>query len=271
MSVLESVVLAIVEGLTEFLPVSSTGHMIIASSVMGIAADPFTKTFTVAIQLGAILSVVVLYWKRFLPQPASAAAALQFYLKLFTAFLPAAILGFLLNDYIDQLLERVEVVAGLLILGGLVFLFIDKLFQSNEGSGVTEVSYPSAFKIGLFQTLAMAPGVSRSATTIIGGLTQRLTKKAAAEFSFFLAVPTMFAATGYKLFKFYKSGNEFGTHEITLLVIGNGVAFVVAILAIRSFIRFLTRHGFKVFGYYRIGLGIIILLLYYFGVDLSIV
>ena len=271
MSVLESVVLAIIEGLTEFLPVSSTGHLIIASSVMGIAADPFTKTFTVAIQLGAILSVMVLYWKRFLPQPGSAAASFHFYLKLFTAFLPAAVLGFLLNDYIDLLLERVEVVAILLILGGLVFLFIDRLFQSNEGSGTTDVSYPSAFKIGLFQTLAMAPGVSRSAATIIGGLTQKLTKKAAAEFSFFLAVPTMFAATGYKLFKFYKSGSEFGAHEITLLAIGNAVAFVVAILAIRSFIRFLTLHGFKAFGYYRIALGVLILLLYYFGVDLSIV
>jgi undecaprenyl-diphosphatase len=271
MSVLESVVLAIIEGVTEFLPVSSTGHMIIASSVMGIAADPFTKTFTVAIQLGAILSVIVLYWKRFLPQRESAVAALHFYLKLGLAFLPAAVLGFLLNDYIDLLLERVEVVAVLLILGGLVFLFIDKLFQSNETAGGDDVSYPSAFKIGLFQTIAMAPGVSRSAATIIGGLTQKLTRKAAAEFSFFLAVPTMFAATAYKLFKFYKSGNAFGAHEIQLLAIGNAVAFVVAILAIRSFIGFLTLHGFKAFGYYRIGLGIVILLLYYLGVELTIV
>ncbi len=264
MSILEAIILAIVEGLTEFLPVSSTGHMIIASSLMGIASDPFTKTFTVAIQLGAIVSVVVLYWKRFFQ-------SLDFYFKLFIAFLPAAVLGFLLNDFIDQLLERVEVVAVMLILGGIVFLFIDKFFKESEENGQSEITYPSALKIGFFQTIAMIPGVSRSAATIIGGLTQKLTKKAAAEFSFFLAVPTMLAATGYKLLKFYKEGNDFGQNEIVLLLIGNAVAFIVGMIAIKSFITFLTKHGFKLFGYYRIGLGLIILVLYLMGIQLSIV
>jgi undecaprenyl-diphosphatase len=264
MSVFEAVLLAIVEGLTEFLPVSSTGHMIIVSSLMGIASESFTKTFTVAIQLGAIGAVIVLYWKRFLQ-------SIEFYLKLFVAFLPAAVIGFLFNDYIDQLLERVEVVAIMLIIGGVIFLFIDQLFKKTEVDGTSEVSYPTALKIGFFQTIAMLPGVSRSAATIIGGLTQKLNKKTAAEFSFFLAVPTMFAATGYKLLKFYKEGNTFGTDEITLLAIGNVVAFLIALLAIKSFISFLTKHGFKLFGYYRIALGLTILILYFLGIELSIV
>jgi len=264
MSIFEAIILAIVEGLTEFLPVSSTGHMIIASSLLGIASDPFTKTFTVAIQLGAILSVIVLYWKRFFQ-------SWDFYFKLGVAFIPAAILGFLLNDFIDALLERVDVVAYTLIIGGAIFLFIDKLFHETEEKGTSDVSYSTALKIGFFQTIALIPGVSRSAATIIGGLTQKLNKKTAAEFSFFLAVPTMFAATAYKLLKFYKEGNSFGTEELTLLALGNLAAFVVAILAIKSFIGFLTRHGFKVFGYYRIILGVAILILYYMGIQLSVV
>jgi undecaprenyl-diphosphatase len=263
MSVIEAIILAIIEGLTEFLPVSSTGHMIIGSSVMGIASHPFTKMFTVAIQLGAILSVVVLYWKRFFQ-------SLEFYFKLFVAFIPAAIIGFLFSDKIDALLERVDVVGYTLILGGILFLFIDKIFKDTDNSD-HEVTYPSALKIGFFQCIAMIPGVSRSAATIIGGLTQKLNKKKAAEFSFFLAVPTMFAATAYSIFKFYKNGGTFGSSEITLLAIGNIVAFVVGVIAIRSFINFLTRHGFKVFGYYRIVVGAIILTLYYMGVQLSIV
>lgn len=264
MSILEAIVLAIIEGITEFLPISSTGHMIIGSSVMGIASDPFTKLFTVAIQLGAILSVIVLYWKRFFQ-------SLDFYFKLFVAFLPAAVLGFLLNDYIDQLLERVDVVAYMLIAGGVFFLFVDKIFASNETGPKKEVTYPVALKIGFFQTLAMIPGVSRSAATIIGGLTQKLTKQTAAEFSFFLAVPTMFAATAYKMYKFLGDDGTFGSNEITLLVIGNIVAFIVAMLAIKSFISYLTKHGFKVFGYYRIVLGLAILILYFLGIELSIV
>jgi len=264
MSFLDAIILAIVEGLTEFLPVSSTGHMIIVSSFFGIASDPFTKTFTIAIQLGAIFSVIVLYWKRFFQ-------SIDFYFKLLVAVLPAAVLGFLLNDFIDQMLERIEVVAIMLILGGIVFLFIDKLFRETEVHGETNVTFSIAFKIGLFQTIAMLPGVSRSASTIIGGLTQKLTKKTAAEFSFFLAVPTMFLATAYKLLKFYQSGSSFGENEIMMLVVGNITAFVVAILAIKSFISFLTKNGFKIFGYYRITLGIIILTLYLLGVELNVV
>jgi undecaprenyl-diphosphatase len=271
MSVLHAILLAIIEGITEFLPVSSTGHMIIGSSLIGIAADPFTKMFTVAIQFGAILSVIVLYWRRFLPEKNSLRQAIAFYSKLLVAFIPAAILGFLLNDLIDALLERVDVVGYMLIAGGIVFLFIDKIFGKNEEYLDQEVSYRSALKIGFFQTIAMIPGVSRSAATIIGGLTQRLNKRTAAEFSFFLAVPTMFAATAYKMLKFYTDGGSFGSQEITLLAIGNVVAFIVAILAIKSFISFLTRHGFRIFGYYRIIVGILILILYYLGVGLTLV
>lgn len=271
MSIFQAIVLAIIEGITEFLPVSSTGHMIIGSSLMGIAADPFTKMFTVAIQLGAILSVIVLYWKRFLPDAKSFQDTLFFYLKLLVAFLPAMVAGLLLNDYIDALLERVDVVGYMLIIGGIFFLFVDQIFRANETNGTDAITFPTALKIGLFQTVAMIPGVSRSAATIIGGLTQKLTKKAAAEFSFFLAVPTMFAATLYKMYKFYGEGGSFGSHEITLLAVGNIVAFIVAILAIKSFISFLTRNGFKVFGYYRIIVGAAILVLYYLGVGLTIV
>jgi len=264
MSLFDAIILAIVEGLTEFLPVSSTGHMIIVSSLFGIAADPFTKSFTITIQLGAILSVIVLYWRRFFQ-------SINFYFKLLVAVIPAAICGLIFNDFIDQLLERIEVVALMLILGGIVFLFIDKFFEKTELDGATEVTYPSAFKIGLFQCLAMLPGVSRSAATIIGGLTQKLTKKTAAEFSFLLAVPTMFMATAYKLFQYYKDGYSFDHDQITLLVVGNVTAFVVAILAIRSFISYLTKYGFKVFGYYRITLGVILLVLYLLDVELNVV
>lgn len=271
MSILQAILLAIIEGVTEFLPISSTGHMIIGSSLMGIASDPFTKMFTVAIQFGAILSVIILYWKRFLPEKKSLNEVLVFYLKLFVAFLPAMIAGLLLNDFIDALLERVDVVGYTLVIGGVFFLFVDKIFAKNETAPSEDLSYSSAFKIGMFQIIAMIPGVSRSAATIIGGLAQKLNKKSAAEFSFFLAVPTMFAATVYKMLQFYRDGGTFGGNEITLLIIGNVVAFIVAILAIKSFISFLTRHGFKVFGYYRIFVGIVILVLYYLGLGLTIV
>ncbi len=262
MTVFEAIALAVVEGVTEFLPVSSTGHMIIVSSWLGIASDPFVKTYTVAIQLGAIASVVLLYWKRFFQ-------TIDFYVKLFIAFLPAAVIGFLLNDFIDQLLESVLVVAIMLILGGIVFLFIDKLFKEDK-EYPQEPSNTSALKIGFFQCLAMVPGVSRSAATIIGGLTQKLTKKTAAEFSFFLAVPTMFAATAYKLLKYYMAGGSFGEHEILLLAIGNVVAFGVALLAIKSLIYLVSKRGFKEFGYYRIALGLIILFLLYSGKSLTL-
>jgi undecaprenyl-diphosphatase len=264
MSVIESIILAIIEGLTEFLPVSSTGHIIIGSSVMGLATQPYTKVFTVAIQFGAILSVVVLYRKRFFQ-------SLDFYYKLALAFLPAAVIGFLLNDFIDAMLERVDVVGFMLIIGGILFLFVDKLFEHNEQNLDQRVTYPVALRIGFFQCIAMVPGVSRSAATIIGGLTQKLNKKTAAEFSFFLAVPTMFAATVYKMFSYYKAGQAFSGHEINLLIIGNVVSFIVGIIAIKSFISFLTKHGFKLFGYYRIIVGLVLLILYYLGVDLAIV
>jgi undecaprenyl-diphosphatase len=262
MSIIEAIILAIIEGITEFLPISSTGHMIIGSSLMGIAAHPFTKMFTVAIQLGAILSVVVLYWKRFFQ-------SFEFYFKLFVAFLPAAVIGFLLKDYIDALLERVDIVGYMLLLGGIFFLFMDKIFDNQVKED--EVTYTKAIRIGFFQVIAMVPGVSRSAATIVGGLSQKLTKKTAAEFSFFLAVPTMFAATAYSMYKFFHNGGTFGKAEVTALAIGNIVAFIVAMIAIKSFITFLTKHGFKVFGYYRIIVGLLILILYYMGIKLSIV
>lgn len=270
MSLIEAILLAIIEGLTEFLPVSSTGHMIIASSLMGISADPFTKMFTVAIQLGAIFSVIMMYWKKFIPT-GPIKETFQFYLRLFIACLPAAVAGFLLEDVIDQMLEKVHIVGFALIAGGIVFLFIDKLFHTEEQREDKPLSNAGAFKVGLFQTLAMIPGVSRSAATIIGGLFQGMDKRSAAEFSFFLAVPTMFGATALKMFAFFRDGEVFGAREITLLLTGNVVAFVVAIIAIKSFITFLTRHGFKVFGYYRIAVGLIIIVLYFLGVELSIV
>lgn len=264
MSFLESVILAIVEGLTEFLPVSSTGHMIIAGAMMGISSEPFTKLFIVAIQFGAILSVVVLYRNMFFK-------SFTFYFKLFVAFLPAAVVGLLFGDYIDALLERIDVVGFMLVAGGVFFLFVDNIFRKNESIPDQDVSYPAALKIGFFQTIAIIPGVSRSAATIIGGLTQKLNRKNAAEFSFFLAVPTMFAATGYKLFSEIRHGYSFEANEVYLLLTGNVVAFLVAILAIKSFIRFLSKYGFAFFGYYRIIIGITILLLYYLGNGLQLI
>ena len=264
MNLLHAIILAIIEGITEFLPVSSTGHMIIGSSLMGIADDSFTKTFTVAIQFGAILSVVVLYWKRFLK------IDFDFYKKLFIAFIPAIILGKLLDDYLDALLGNVLVVATMLLIGGIIFILLDKWFQSAEEKGESELkSDKSAFIIGLFQCIAMVPGVSRSAATIIGGLTQKLNKKAAAEFSFFLAVPTMFAATVYKMFKLFKLQGGFSGDEIKLLAVGNVIAFIVALLAIKTFISYITKHGFKLFGWYRIIVGATILILYFMGIELK--
>ena len=262
MNYFEAIILAIIEGLTEYLPVSSTGHMIIGSSMMGIASDKFVKMFTIAIQFGAILSVVVLYWKRFFQ-------SIDFYLKLFVAFLPAAVIGFLLNDYIDALLENVIVVAFSLMIGGVVLLFVDKWFKYQENDP-DEMTYGKALAVGFFQVIAMVPGVSRSAATIIGGLTQNLTRTAAAEFSFFLAVPTMFAATAYKMLKFQKEVG-FTLENIPVLLVGNVIAFVVAMVAIKSFITFLTKHGFEMFGWYRIALGAIILILYSLGYQLQIV
>jgi len=257
----EAIIIAIVEGLTEFLPISSTGHMIIAQALLGVENSDFVKAFVINIQFGAILSVVVLYWKRFFQ-------SINFYFKLFVAFIPAAILGLLLGDYIDAMLESVLTVAIMLLLGGIILIFIDKWLNPERE---VEVTYPKAFKIGLFQCIAMIPGVSRSAASIIGGMTQGLTRKQAAEFSFFLAVPTMFGASGYKLYKSYKVAPEiFQGENLTTLLVGNAVAFIVAMLAIKFFIGFLTKHGFKLFGWYRIIVGAILIALILSGVNLSI-
>ncbi|ADY50831.1 Undecaprenyl-diphosphatase [Pseudopedobacter saltans DSM 12145] len=263
MNTIEAIILAIIEGLTEFLPVSSTGHMIIASSLMGIQSDNFVKLFTVAIQLGTILSVVALYFKRFFQ-------SFDFYFKLFVAFLPAVIFGLLFSDKIDELLESPLAVAISLLIGGVILLYADKWFNKGTVNDTNEISYPTAFKIGLYQCIAMIPGVSRSGASIIGGMAQKLTRKAAAEFSFFLAVPTMFGATAKKLYDFFKHGNTLSGQEINLLVIGNIVGFIVAIIAIKSFIGFVSKYGFKAFGIYRIIVGGIILALLLSGSNLQV-
>lgn len=264
MSFLQALILAVIEGLTEFLPVSSTGHMIIGSSVMGIQSDPFVKLFTVCIQLGAILSVVVLYFKRFFK-------TINFYIKLVVAFIPAAIFGVLLSDKIDEMLESPLTVGVSLVVGGVILLFVDKWFNQPTITEEEDISYLTALKIGFFQCLAMIPGVSRSGASIVGGMSQKLSRKAAAEFSFFLAVPTMFAATAKKLLDFYKEGHTISTEQIQLLAFGNVVAFIIALLAIKSFIGYLNRNGFKLFGWYRIIVGAIIIVLILSGHQLAII
>ena len=275
MTLLEVIIIAIVEGLTEFLPVSSTGHMIIAQNVLGVESTVFVKAFTFIIQFGAILSVVVLYWKRFfrlnrepLPEGASAFKRFlhkfDFYWKLLVAFIPAAVLGLLFSDMIDAMLESVMVVAIMLVVGGVFMLFCDKLF--GNGSESTKMTERRAFMVGLFQCISMIPGVSRSMATIVGGMAQKLTRKAAAEFSFFLAVPTMFAATVYKMYKlFSEGGTDIIMNNLGALIVGNLVAFVVAMLAIKFFISYVTKYGFKAFGWYRIIVGLVILALLFTG------
>ena len=281
MSIFETIIIAIIEGLTEFLPVSSTGHMIITQNLLGVESTEFVKAFTFIIQFGAILSVVVLYWKRFFqlnhtPAPESASALKRllhkydFYWKLLVAFIPAAVLGLLFSDMIDAMLESVTVVAITLILGGIFMLFCDKIF--NKGDESTQLTEKRAFWIGMFQCISMIPGVSRSMATIVGGMAQKLTRKAAAEFSFFLAVPTMFAATLYKMYKILKTGGtEMIMDNMTTLIVGNLVAFIVAMLAIKFFISFVSKYGFKAFGWYRIIVGGIILIMLLTGHNLTIV
>ncbi|HEX2395251.1 MAG TPA: undecaprenyl-diphosphate phosphatase [Bacteroidales bacterium] len=276
MNIIQSVIIAIVEGITEFLPVSSTGHMIITQKILGIEPNEFANLFTVNIQFGAILSVVVLYWKKFvapLKVKVSNGTSIKrfnnrfdFYLKLLVAFLPSAVFGIIFIDYINKLLENVVVVAVSLVVGGIVLLFVDNWFR--EPSEHQQMSYPRALKIGFFQVLSMIPGVSRAAATIIGGLSQRLNRKNAAEFSFFLAVPTMLAAS---VFELYNNMHSVSEANIAILLLGNVVAFFVAMLAIKGFITFLTNHGFKVFGYYRIVVGMVILIMLAFGIDLNMV
>ncbi len=263
MNLFEALILAIIEGLTEFLPISSTGHIIIATSLLGIESTPFVKLFTVAIQLGTILSVVVLYFKRFLK-------SWDFYFKLIVAFIPAVIFGLLFSDKIDEMLESPMTVAVSLVIGGIILLFVDKWFNQSEIEDSDEISYSTALKIGLFQCLAMIPGISRSGASIVGGMTQKLSRKAAAEFSFFLAVPTMFGATAKKLLDFFKDGAQLSSHEVNMLIVGNVVGFIVAIIAIKSFIGYVTKYGFKLFGWYRIIIGgiIVALLMSGYGLDL---
>ena len=262
MGLLEAILVAIVEGITEFLPISSTGHMIITEKLLGVPDTDFTKLFTVGIQLGAIMAVVVLYWKKFMAPLQQLGRGLQFYLKLLVAVSPALGLGFLLSDYIDSLLESTLTVAISMIAGGIVLLFIDRLFTKETIQEEEQIDFWRAFKIGCWQCVAMIPGVSRSASSIIGGMQQQLSRKLAAEFSFFLAVPTMAAATGYKLLKGYK---QISMADWQLFAVGNVVAFIVAMLAIKFFIQFLQRNGFRVFAYYRIVAGTLLLALLFSG------
>ncbi|MBX9781887.1 MAG: undecaprenyl-diphosphate phosphatase [Chitinophagaceae bacterium] len=270
MNTIESIIIAIVEGITEYLPISSTGHMIIAEHLLKVEPTNFTKLFTIAIQLGAIFSVVVLYWKKFVEFK-----NWQFYAKLAVAVVPALALGKLFSDKIDELLESPLTVAITMLLGGFVLLVIDNVFKNNTIDKEENISFGKALMIGLWQCVAMIPGVSRSAASIIGGMQQKLTRSLAAEFSFFLAMPTMAAATGYSLF--LKHWNENGVEQkgyelimnskenLHAFLIGNVVAFVVAMLAIKFFIGFLQKHGFRLFGWYRIIVGIVLLVLLWTG------
>jgi undecaprenyl-diphosphatase len=275
LTILQTIVLAIVEGLTEFLPVSSTGHMIITQNLMGIESTPFVKAFTIIIQFGAILSVVCLYWNKFFrlnhtPAPAGSSALQQFlhkwdfYWKLLVAFIPAAVIGLIAkkSGLIDRFLESVEVVAVMLVIGGIFMLFCDKLF--NKGKDDTKMTNKRAFNIGLFQCISMIPGVSRSMATIVGGMAQKLSRRRAAEFSFFLAVPTMAAATALDVLEvFFGSGANTSwatVDNLTMLALGCIIAFIVALLAMKWFVAFLTKYGFKAFGVYRIIVGAFILI-----------
>lgn len=271
-----ALLLAIVEGITEFLPVSSTGHMIIASALLGIPPTPFFKLYLVLIQLGAILSVLVVYWKRFFQN-------IDFYLKLLVAFLPIIVVGLLFKKHIDKLLESVTTVAVMLVVGGVILLFVDRWFPQEDGNAggrpVTNPSFKEALIIGLFQCLAVVPGTSRSAATIVGGLTQKLTRQAAAEFAFFLAMPTMAAAAVKDIYDYYKEAKANGVDlahlftgaEIKMLVLGNVAAFVVALLAIRLFVGFVAKYGFRAFGIYRIIAGGILLLMLALKIPLTLV
>jgi len=260
MTTFQSIIIGIIEGITEFIPISSTGHMIIAEKLLRIEDSAFNTVFTVAIQLGAILSVVVLYWKKFFDF-----SRWQFYVKLAIAVLPALILGLIFSKKIDVLLESSMTVAISMLAGGIVLLFIDNVFKRPVINNEKEISYPKAFVIGIWQCIAMIPGVSRSAASIIGGMQQKLTRSAAAEFSFFLAVPTMLAATVYKIFQYTKNNGAFTSDQIKILTIGNITAFVVALFAIKFFITMLKKYGFRMWGIYRVLVGIILLIMLYTG------
>ncbi|MBQ2268664.1 MAG: undecaprenyl-diphosphate phosphatase [Bacteroidaceae bacterium] len=278
MTWIETIVIAIVEGLTEFLPVSSTGHMVITQALLGMESTPFLKAFTVIIQFGAILSVICLYWRRFFyPETMRThgytwwQAIWRFYLRLIVGVLPAVVLGLAFNDYIEASLENVMLVAVMLIVGGVFMLFCDRIF--NKGSEATCLTLKRAFFIGLIQCISMIPGVSRSMATIVGGMSQKLTRKAAAEFSFFLAVPTMFGATCLETYKLIAGGEGnilMEGNNLTLLLLGCAVAFIVAVLAIKFFIDYVSRYGFVAFGWYRIIVGGILIGMSLCGYQLEI-
>lgn len=284
MTWLETVIIAVVEGLTEFLPVSSTGHMIITQNLLGIQqGDPFVHAFTFIIQFGAILSVVCLYWKRFFqfdntpaPEGSNVWQRLKhrfyFYWLLIVGVVPAVVVGLLAkkSGVLDWLLDSVEVVAVMLVVGGVFMLFCDKLL--NKGTEENKVNEKRAFMIGLYQCISVIPGVSRSMATIVGGMAQGLTRKRAAEFSFFLAVPTMAGATLLDLLDLLKEDTAWATsHNIAMLLLGCGVAFIVALLAMKWFVSFLSKYGFKAFGIYRIVVGGIIIVLLLTGHSLVMV
>lgn len=274
MTLLESVILAVVEGLTEFLPISSTGHMILTEGLLGMESTPYLRAFIVMIQFGAILSVVVLYWKRFFNfrKPSAGERDSRYagltgwnlYLLMIIGLIPAAVMGLLFESYIDRLLGSMWVTVAMLFVGGVFMLFMDTFFIQEKKPVVTP---KKALIVGFFQCIAMIPGVSRSMATIVGGMQQRLTRKQAAEFSFFLAVPTMFGATVLKGYKLYK---EFGIQifydNMLTLITGNVVAFIVAMFAIKFFIGYVTRKGFKIFGYYRIVISLLFMMLLLTGV-----
>ncbi len=252
MSYIQAFILAIIEGITEFLPISSTGHMILAQSLMDMKDPEFAKTFEIVIQLGAIAAVLILYIKRFF-------VGINIYLKLFVAFLPTGIIGLLAYKIIKHYLFNPFTVSVSLIIGGVILIVLDKWTEQKESEykDLEDISYSGAVKIGLIQCLSMIPGISRAAATILGGIFSGFNRKQAAEFSFLLAIPTMFAASGYDLLK--ERGNIHSS-DITLLLFGGFIAFIIAIIAVKGFIAFLTKYGFKHFGYYRIILGVLFLI-----------
>jgi len=271
MNIFDAIILAIVEGLTEFLPISSTGHMIITSYLLGIHKEEFTKLFEVSIQFGAILAVVVLYWRKFFEF-----RRWEFYVKLIIGVIPALVLGYLFSDKIDALLESPTTVAVTMLGGGIILTFIDKMFKVHPIESDDQISFIKSFIVGCWQVLAMVPGVSRSAASIIGGMQQKFTRYLAAEFSFFLAVPTMLAATCYTIFlkewtdgDVKRKGYEMilaSDNNLISFIVGNLVAFIVAMLAIRFFINYLKIYGFRAFGIYRIIGGIVLLAIILSGV-----
>jgi len=267
MTIFQAIIIAIVEGITEFLPISSTGHMALTSALLGIEKEPFTKLFIENIQFGTIVSVIIIYWRKFLDFK-----KLSFYLKLLIAFIPAVIVGLLLKKHIDKVLETPIFISVVMLLGGVLLLFVDNWFKHPTIEKEENISYKNSFVIGVFQIISIIlPGFSRSAATIIGGMQQKLTRKAAAEFSFFLAVPTLAGAFAKSLWDTYKINPEvLTTHNIQLLVVGNLVGLLIAIIAIKAFISYLTKHGFRIFGYYRIVVGLILVIFLFTGHSLTI-